>query len=375
MDRPVSKKVTFQELVDSSAEPPSVLQIPDRGQFLRDWPAAPIVHVSNPTEADPFPLFNPTHPRYFDQNGEVKTEVRSRNAVAPFLQGETTNAMGVGSFAQGDGIIEKRFAYSHTGTIKDFYYSFAPLDIVDETENLDLSDQVNRRILDAVSTNKKPSESRSPPSAGETDGWDEDQHTSEYWTHRMREVDYFVKNDLWSVDPIGDWSFFNENMVPKHFLRKLRRYFEIRPLEYLRDTGSYRLFHVLNQYTDLKRYGAKTHSLKKARKMELDYLAMVWLAIWDPKLHENIWQLKEMTMNDWFFSRVGWNDAISIKELLTKNELHAMDSLWAHRANQLTAEENNADIEELEEWVDECLAVQDEDTLLPAQSDIRTAAV
>ena len=209
---------------------------------------------------------------------------------------------------------------------------------------------------------------------GETDGWDEDEHTPVYWAQRTREVDFFVRHDVWSVDPIGDWSYLNRHKVPKHFLRKLRRYLEIRPMEFLSDTGSYRMFHVLNQYNDLRGTVDRTSpghvkfveglkswtvgccgrlsALDQARQMELDYLVMVWLSIWDPRLQANIFQLKEMSMSDWFFTRVGWSTAVGVGELLTKNEVHCLDDYWEHRpARHADEDDDEGDFEELEDWI------------------------
>ncbi|XP_055327834.1 uncharacterized protein LOC129581027 [Paramacrobiotus metropolitanus] len=115
------------------------------------------------------------------------------------------------------------------------------------------------------------------------------------------------------------------------------------------------MFHVVNQYCDLEKLAKNEQkaALHKARKMELDYLAMIWLSIWDPRLEANVWQLQEMAMTDWFFSRTGWSNAIGVRELLTQNEVYAMDSLWDHRAKQREKEnEDDAqEAEELEDWV------------------------
>ncbi|GAV04300.1 hypothetical protein RvY_14603 [Ramazzottius varieornatus] len=84
--------------------------------------------------------------------------------------------------------------------------------------------------------------------------------------------------------------------------------------------------------------------------MELDYLAMIWLSIWDPRLKANIFQLKEMSMSDWFFTRVGWGSAVGVRDLLIKSEVHGSFDFWEHRA-AAEDEDEEAEFEELKDWI------------------------
>ncbi|OQV16058.1 hypothetical protein BV898_09828 [Hypsibius exemplaris] len=398
------RQIRFTDPIEQSPPPPAYSGTVGREQFLRDWPhPQPWTAASAAGDfCDPFPLFQPSIARYFNEDDRPLIGLPRRkdftgggDAFGDFdkaddpAKGESTES--------GQFLVDKRYVYTSKGYIKDFYCLFRRSSVVvgpggenEEGEDLDLPDEVNRQILRAMAggavgdaASSKLTESATP--SGEADGWDEDEHTPIYWAQRGREVDFFVRHDVWSVDPIGDWSHLNRNKVPRDFLRKLRRYFEIRPMEYLNDTGSYRMFHALNQYNDLRRVidGSTSMAAKaveavknwtvgccgrystvdQARQMELDYLAMIWLSIWDPRLRENISQLKEMSMSDFFFTRVGWSGAVGVTDLLTKNEIHSMDDFWERRAGrQEDDEEDEGDFEELENWITGEAADEDGDS-------------
>lgn len=370
------RKVNFQDPLPARQRAElSLVEIPQKEDFIKEWPEPPTIPVANAAKSDTFPLFWPSNARYFNEKDHGYSHRDHEEEPQPDLPTLACANEDAHEHSHASFLIDKHYVYTGDGTIKDlFFYFRATFQQYEGDSGRSLADQINQQLLQTM-TSKEDDSALGTEANGEPEGWDEDDHSPLYWSYRMREVDFFVKNDLWSVDPIGDWSYLNAHAVPKHFLRKIRRYFEMRPLEFLRDTGSYRLFHIINQYNDLARmmdasrgHFAKTGQwlrnwtvgcleklapLEKAGRIELDHQVMVWLSLWDARLKANVFQLKEISMSDWFFTWVDWKGAIGVQNLLTKNEQHAFDDFWEHNVDKKmdADEEGDEGSEDLENWM------------------------
>ena len=149
----------------------------NRDDLLRDWPHSDTVEIPCMVEddfCDPFPLYHPSIARYFDEDDRPLISFGRKKVHATGGGGGGSGGGGGGDSVVGDDLdrdqsfvhhfhghadhatmgqdgrlMDKRYAYSCKGHVKDYYHLFRPIPADQDggPDDLDLPDEINRQIL------------------------------------------------------------------------------------------------------------------------------------------------------------------------------------------------------------------------------------
>lgn len=164
-----------------------------------------------------------------------------------------------------------------------------------------------------------------------------------FYLGRVREVVMFIRNNgAWSPYPVGDWRYVNA--LPRKLIQRARRHFELRPLQFMHELGSARLFQTELKFRELReRYKnaisfparlkeyfklfflspfGYVNPIERMRREKIEELIRAWFSIWDHRLYFNEFHKNENSSPDWcYYSCV--RDCIGVTEIVTHDETFA----------------------------------------------------